>query len=334
MSRFPSGCLAALGALALAGVSTAAEPPPLQTAHLGGLVLESGAVLKDLSLGYRTEGTLDRDKSNAVLFPTWFTGTTADLYEADAVAPVDTSKFFLITVDALANGVSSSPSNTESFPEITIRDMVNAEHRLVTDVLGIERLYAVMGISMGGMQTFEWMTAYPEMVERAVPIVGSPRLASYDVLLWESQMEAISLARAAGDAERAAPLVGMISMLALQTPSYHARKSPRARVDELLAAARAPGRQSVADRQAQLRAMLTHDVTKRFGGAMEKAAAVVTARTLVVVSRRDHMVTPEPALRFAALLGADTLILDNDCGHLGMSCDEGRSERAIRLFLE
>jgi homoserine O-acetyltransferase len=322
----------------LASPALALEPPPLQFAELGDLVLESGEKLLDARIGYRTSGTLDGSKSNAVLFPTWFTGTSEHLFTTGAVASVDNTKFFLIAVDALANGVSSSPSNSarqsgEAFPRVSIGDMVRSQHRLVTEVLGIERLHAVMGISMGGMQTFEWITAYPAMMTKAVPIVGSPQLASYDLLLWQTELEAIELARRRGDIEAAAPLVGMVSALALQTPEYHARATPRESFSKLVEQAKAGGMDHMYDQRAQLQAMIGHDVARRAEGSMAKAADAVRAEVLNVVGLRDHMVTPEPALEFAELLGAGSLALENDCGHLLFDCDEARVRLAIGAFL-
>jgi homoserine O-acetyltransferase len=317
----------------------ALEAPPLQFADLGDFELESGEKLLDARLAYRTAGTLDSEKSNAILFPTWFTGTSEDLFTTGSVAAVDTSKFFLITVDSLGNGVSTSPSTSarqkgDAFPRISIGDMVRAQHRLVTGVLGIQRLHAVMGISMGGMQTFEWMTAYPGLMKKAVPIVGSPRLGSYDLLLWRTELEAIELARREGNIEGAAPVVGMVSALALQTPEFHARATPRESLAQLVESAKAGAMENMYDQRAQLQAMIGHDVSRSFGGSPARAAEAVQAEVLNVVALADHMVTPGPAIEFAELLGQGSLALAGDCGHLLFSCEGDRVRGAIRRFLE
>lgn len=321
-------------ALSIGGLAGAAEPPPLVIAELGDLTFESGEILRGAKLAYRHAGKLNADKSNAILFPTWFTGTSEDLFASGQLDAIDTDRFFLIAVDAFGNGVSSSPSNHPDFPGVTIGDMVLAQYRLMSEVFGIERLYAVMGISMGGMQTFEWITAYPDFVERAMPIVGSPRLASYDILLWEAQVAAIELARQAGDVERASALTGMISALALRTPRYHARRTPRSNSAQFIQTAKQTTSQVMLDREAQLRAMLAHDVSRRFDGSLEKAASVVKARVVNVVSLEDHMVTPEPAIHFAALLGAESIELASDCGHLATGCELDQVEETIGSFLQ
>jgi len=78
------------------------------------------------------------------------------------------------------------------FPRITIRDLVETQHELLTGVLGIHHLKAVMGISMGGMQTFQRIVAYPSFMDKAIPIVGSPRLAPHDLVLWQVQIDTIT----------------------------------------------------------------------------------------------------------------------------------------------
>jgi len=307
-------------------------------ATLGELRLEGGGVLPAAHIGYRMAGTLDPERANAVLFPTWFAGTSEELFRSGVTDFVDTDRFCLIAVDALGNGVSSSPSNAPPgtvFPELSVGDMVAAQHRLLTEVLGIQRLHAVVGVSMGGIQVFEWITAYPDLAARAVSIEGSPRLAAYDRLLWSTELEAIESLREGGASDaRVMGLVGMIHRLAVFTPAYHARQVPAEKwQDQVRDAKQILTGKRPEDWAAQLRAMLRHDVSRRFDGSLDRAAAAVHARLLNVVGSRDHMVTPGPALAFAERLGAPSLVLDSDCGHVAYRCDAARVSEAVRAFL-
>ena len=318
----------------------AADTPPLQIANLGDFPLENGEVIQGATIAYRTAGTLNADRTNAILFPTWFTGSTEDLFTSDVVDAVDTSRFFLIAVDALANGVSISPSTSthqpqREFPQVSIGDMVHSQHQFLTEVLGITHLHAVMGISMGGMQTYEWVTTYPDFMERAVPIVGSPRLASYDLLLWTAELTALEQALDCDCNETTArELAGMISHLALYSPDFHARQDPHDQGATLIADGRAGGMTlAIHDRVAQLHAMIGHDVSTSFNGDWAMTADTVTAEMLVVVGAQDHMVTPGPALEFADLTNSQTLVFDNGCGHQSFRCEQDRAFDEIRAFL-
>jgi homoserine O-acetyltransferase/O-succinyltransferase len=167
----------------------------LQKANLGDVVLENGTVLKNCQIAYRTFGTLNNDRSNAVLFPAWLGGTSERLIDFIGRDKfLDDTKYYIIAVDPIGNGVSASPSNyrghaENDFPEYTIADMVKTEYLLLTKVLGIQQLYGVIGMSMGGHEVFEWIVSHPGFVKKAVSIVGTPRMTGYEKLYWQTQLE-------------------------------------------------------------------------------------------------------------------------------------------------
>jgi homoserine O-acetyltransferase len=328
-------------------VVQAQEPVPndgqQKFAALGDFTLVSGEVLHECRIGYRTFGQLNADHSNVILLPTWANGTTAQLQ--GNVGPgklADSSKYFVVLVDALANGVSSSPSNSRlqprmKFPRITIRDMVNSQYRLLTHELGIRHLKAVMGISMGGMQTFQWIVSYPDFMDKAIPIAGSPRLAPYDLVLWKTEIDAIKNDPAwnSGDyTENPAGLqLAEIGALVGKTPNRFNQETTRAQVLLTLDRdAHKPG-PDANNHIRQMEAMMALDVSDVFNGSMEKAAAVVKAKVLVIVGTYDHVVTPVPAADFAKLLGAELLEFSSDCGHQTPACEEKAAAQRVADFL-
>jgi len=315
-------------------------------ASLGDFRLESGEIIRDLKLGYRTFGTPNADKSNVVLYLMWAGGRTGqlNLKPTDGGKLIDTGKFFVVAVDPLANGVSSSPSNSKlqprmKFPRYTMRDVVNSQHLLLTKILKINRVKAVIGFSMGGMQTFQWMISYPDFMDKAIPIVGSPQLAPYDLLHWQTQLSVImnSPGWRGGNYTKnpAREFEYEIGALILTTPDEFNRRMTRAQVLAEIAKARNnPGGSDANDKIRQTEAMMSIDVTEKFGGSWERAAASVKAKSLTIVSRLDHTVTPSPALKFAELLKAETLILEGDCGHSTHLCETGKINAAVARFLE
>ena len=308
----------------------------LQFADLGELRLHSGSVIHDFHLGYRTLGKLNAEKSNAILWPSWLGGKSQDLLPS--VGPdkwVDSTRYFVILVDAIGDGVTSSPSNSKSqpllkFPEFTIRDMVESEHRLATEVFHLSHLRAVMGISMGGMQTFEWGIAYPDFMDLLVPIVGSPQSTSYDKLLWTAQIDAIEIDPAwnhgnpTGPLDRSLGLVEEIGSMNLTTPDYRVAHTKPDGLNELLTEIRNSARGdggNACDRIRQRQAIMALDIPAELGVAtLEQAAPKIHAKLLVIVSPQDHMVTPEPTMKFATAAGAPLVQLDSPCGHLSPGC--------------
>ncbi len=321
-----------------------ARAQELKFAELGDFKLESGEVIHDCRIGYRTFGELNGQRSNVVLLPTWAGGTSEQLESSVGEhALLDDSKYFVIAVDALSNGVSSSPSNSISqprmkFPKFTMRDMVNSEHRLLVETLGIKHLKAVVGVSMGGMQTFEWIVAYPDFMDKAIPIVGSPRLAPYDLLHWQTEIDAIKNDPwwMHGDytTNPARRLEFELGALILTTPDrYNKEKTRQGVFEDLNKAGNSPG-SDANNKIRQVEAMMSIDVSNDFGHSMDRAAAAVKAKVLIIVSRYDHVMTPQPALDFAALLHAPVIELDSDCGHSVAECDSAKINAAVAEFLE
>jgi homoserine O-acetyltransferase len=322
------------------GTAAASE---LRFAQLGDFKVESGEVIRDCRVGYRTFGKLNDDKSNAILFTTWASGTTEQLQSnIGAGKLVDDSKYFVIAIDALSNGVSSSPSNSKlqprmSFPKLTIRDMVDTQHEVLTKVLHLNHLQAVVGISMGGMQTFQWMVSYPDFMDKAIPIVGSPQLAPYDLILWQAQVDAIMNDRGwnNGNYSRnpARAAEAEFGALVLTTPENYNKHRTRRQVFEELEKAKNQTGFDANDKIRQAQAMMALDVTGPFAGSMERAAAAVKARVFVIVARLDHVVTPGPALEFASLIRSQLLVLESDCGHMAPGCDSQKVNQAVADFL-
>jgi homoserine O-acetyltransferase len=315
-----------------------------QFANIGDLNLENGGVIRDCRIGYRTFGQLNGDKSNIIVFPTWAGGTTEQLQSS--IGPgklVDSTTYFVIAIDALSNGVSSSPSNSRlqprmRFPQFTLRDTVNSQHKLLTTVLKIDHVKGIVGISMGGMQAFQWLVSYPDFMDKGVPIVGSPRLAPYDLLIWQAQIEALMRDRdwRGGNysVNPARTLDFAFGQILLTTPPDYNKRKKREEVLADLEKARRNGRSFDAnDKIRQTQAMMKLDIYRDFGGDLERAAKAVKAKVFVVVSRFDHVVTPGPAIEFASLLNAKVLNLESECGHLATVCESTHLNAAVAEFL-
>jgi len=178
------------------------------------LPLQSGASIRDYSLAYETYGTLNADRSNAVLICHALNAShhVAGVYAGQDKSegwwdnmigpgkPVDTHRFFVIGVNNLGSCFGSTgPMDTNpdtgrvygaDFPVVTVEDWVNAQARLL-DALGITQLAAVMGGSLGGMQALSWTLQYPRRVRHAVVVASAPNLTAENIAFNEVARRAI-----------------------------------------------------------------------------------------------------------------------------------------------
>src|SRR3990167_6307779 len=301
-----------------------------QFAELGNFKLVNGETIYKCKIGYRTFGVLNADKSNAVLYPTWFGGKSENLVNLIGSGKLaDTDKYFVIAVDALGNGVSSSQSNCEyqsnkNFPGITIKDLVNSHHKLLTEHLGIQKLYGMIGGSMGGMQVFEWIVSYPDFMEKAVAYVGSPKLTSFDLMLWQSELNAIEEGWQCNLSEQQMiKTIAAIHHTLARTPEYIIENTKPEEVQTKLKNEYESYTKffNSYDWALLLKAMMNHDITKNYNGSIEAAAKAVRANLLVITAEKNLMVNPAPAQEFAELTDADSYIFDKNCGHLAPGCE-------------
>jgi homoserine O-acetyltransferase len=236
---------AATALLAFSFTASAHGPtdPPHQTYRLGDLKLESGEAIKDFSISYVTHGTLNADKSNAILMVTAIGGNHHRLdYLIGAGRALDPAKYFIICTDAIGNGLTTSPSNSKAqprmqFPRFNIRDMVTSQQRLITEKFGIKQLVTVVGASMGGMQALQWELSYPDMTQSAVPIIPLGRTPAWTTGVLEMLRQSIMAdPRWAGGnyAADAPPEQGMrlwagwLSGVITRTPGYQEALYPNA----------------------------------------------------------------------------------------------------------
>ncbi len=168
---------------------------------LGRFELDEGGAIDDLQLAVATYGELNDAKDNAICIPTWFSGTHAT-WEQVYIGPgraLDPEKYFIVVINQIGNGLSTSPHNTADsriamsrFPKVRISDDVRAQEQLLREVFGIEQLALVVGGSMGAQQTYEWAVRFPDKVLRAAPIAGTAQNTPHDFLFTKTLMAALT----------------------------------------------------------------------------------------------------------------------------------------------
>ena len=167
------------------------------TFDLGDVKLQSGETLLSAKLVYKTYGSLNADKSNVIVLPTFYTGTH---YRNEGFfgtkRAINPEKHFIISINLFGNGLSTSPSNSikqkgSKFPTITLFDNVACQHELINKHLNINKIALVTGWSMAGCQSYQWAAQYPDMVEAILPFCSSAKTSKHNFVFLEGVKAAL-----------------------------------------------------------------------------------------------------------------------------------------------
>lgn len=289
---------------------------PHQVAALGTLPLETGGAIADFRQSYVVHGSLDAAPGGVILICSAITGTHHRLdFLIGPGRALDPSRHAIIAADPIGNGLSTSPSNSlaqpgMSFPWFGIRDMVEAQRRLL-DHLGVDRLAAVVGASMGGMQALQWAVSHPLRMDAVVAMTPMAKTSPWAVMVTEAASACLTADPAwTGDGFRAVPERGwrawaaLMNALVMRTPEALDRAldghDVAAWFDGVAAQQRAQDFDAT-DFLYQARAYATHDVgaTPGLDGDTGRALATVRARTLILAPPLD-LFNPVASARSAA----------------------------------
>jgi len=301
---------AAVGVVAGTALAHKPEEPPHQLYQMGDFKLESGEVIKDFAISYVTHGKLNANKSNAILLVTAISGNHHRLdFMIGPGKALDPDKYFIVATDAIGNGLTTSPSNSTAqphmqFPKFLIRDMVASQQRLLSEHLGINHLVAVVGPSMGGMQTLQWGVSHPEFMDGLVALVPLAKTPAWTVAVLEASRKAIMLDPAWQQGNYARPpeqgirLWRDILLLAARTPEIYREQFPNNPLEVLTWLENTETSQIKAfdanDWIYQTWAYERHDVgsTPGFSGDTAKALQAIKAKTLILIGSKD-LLNPE-----------------------------------------
>jgi homoserine O-acetyltransferase len=352
----------AIGIACLMTSLTTLAHKPSEPAHQlyaeGNFLLESGAVIQDFNLSYTTQGTLNADKSNAILMVTAIGGNHHRIdYLIGPGKALDTDKYFVICTDAIGNGLTTSPSNSKSqpnisFPEFNIRDMVNSQHQLIVDHFGIKKLVAVVGASMGGMQALQWAASYPNAMQAVIPIIPLAKTPAWTTGVLEMLRQSIMTDPGYQGGKYDKPVEqgmrlwsGWLSGVIVRTPAYQDQLNPNPATEiEYLHKVQDSGwkRMDANDWIWQSRAYDRHDVgqTKGFDGNTAAALKSIKAKTLILAGTGDLLNPESDAKASAKLIPGAKYIAINDqlpMGHFsGAGATQAENEfqnKVIKSFL-
>jgi len=286
---------------------------------------ENGSVLPELRVGYETHGDLDPGRDNAILL---VHGTSGDRHAFDPIIgpgkTFDTNKYFVITVDAIGGGESSSPKDGlgQDFPRYTIRDMMAAQHALVTRGLELSTLRAVGGRSMGSFVSLEWGIHHPEMVRSLILLVPSPKPEANFQLTVDLMTAMIALdpqwqgGRYTHNPVQGLRLAGMFYYPWVVSAAYLDRIPAQQLAQELERNARSYASWDANSLIFRYAASRAHDVAVPFGGDMNAALSQISAPALILPSVSDRLLGLEGARRIRdGVKHASYVEIPSDLGH-------------------
>jgi homoserine O-acetyltransferase len=324
-AKFLIPCVAAL---TLGGAGVLAQTQPVHRGEHHVFVIdnfktESGVTLPKARIVYGTFGRLSAARDNVVLLPShymanhhgydWLTGPGEAL---------DTSTLFLVATELFGNGQSSSPSNTPEpfhgprFPVTTIRDNVEAVHRLLTEDLGVTHVRAVIGFSMGAQQAFQWAVSHPGFADRIVATAGTAKTWPHGVVRLEGQIAALTADPAFNGGDYTSPprkgieAYGMVWLGWLYSQEWWRREMWKGRSPDNTLEQEIEGRRrtffannDANDLILQARTWQRHDVgtTPGFNGDLGRALGSIAAPLLYMPSETD-LYFPIGDARFEATL--------------------------------
>lgn len=271
---------------------------------------EGGVILPEARIVYGTYGRLNAARDNAILLPSHYMATFRG-YEW-LIGPgkaLDTTRYFLVATELFGNGRSSSPSNTPEpyhgprFPAMTIRDNVNAVHRLLTESLKITHLRAIIGFSMGAQQAFQWAVSHPSFADRIVATAGTAKNYPHGVVRLEGQIAALTADAAFMEGNyKTPPTKGLQAFAVVWTgwlysqewwrkELWRARAKPGTTFEQILTNYRTHfiDGADANDLILQMRTWQYHDVgtTAGFGGNVEQALRSIRVPVLYMPSETD-----------------------------------------------
>lgn len=327
--------------------------------ELGDFHLQKGAVLPSARLGYLTLGELNAARDNVIVCPTWFTGTPQDvaMWMTGEDRAINPNEYFIVVPNHFGAAVSSSPSNTPApfgkslFPWATAYDNVTAQHRLLTEEFGIEKIRLVSSWSMGACQSYAWAALHPEMVEAIAPISGSARTARFNKVFLHGLRQAIMTDPDWNDGfyTDKPPVHGLKTFASIYAgwgfsePFYREEAFTAfgaQNIEEFIEIFWEPFflKCDANDLLAQMRTWYHNDLGDhpRFGGDFDAALGSITARTLIMNSETDAYFPPVDSQYEASRIpGAQARPIPSIWGHLAPfnPADQAFIDEGIRELL-